>query len=252
MLFERWFMSRYAFAVVVVMLGAFERVLAVAAERNRVVSKATRRPGTTAACANRSNMFVDRWFMFRYAFAIVVVVLGAFERVLDARLAAYGRLPAHYHAPSRLSTVPACSNRLYMFPDLRFVTGNVFAAVVVVVRCDFSRGRRELAAPEDSGLRRRPPASQHAPGRLTTSPVCSIHSSMPSNLCFVFAYAFAVVVVVWLANFRGGRRVSCARLFCLRLVHMRLCPPKLDLTDSNNAGQFHGLHIARRVFWTLY
>jgi hypothetical protein len=64
-------------------------------------------------------MFTDLRLMLAYVFPAMVVVLGASERVLAARLAAYGRPPAHHFAPDRLATVPTCSNRLYMFPDLR-------------------------------------------------------------------------------------------------------------------------------------
>jgi hypothetical protein len=74
-------MFRYAFVVIVLVLLATDRVWAAAAERNQVVPKATRHPGTTPACANRSNMLVDRWFMLRYAVAVVVVVLAASDQV---------------------------------------------------------------------------------------------------------------------------------------------------------------------------
>jgi hypothetical protein len=50
---------------------------------------------------------------------------------------AYDRPPARHHAPSCPSTAPVCSNRLYMFCDLRFVSGYTFAVVIVVLSaCD--------------------------------------------------------------------------------------------------------------------
>jgi hypothetical protein len=64
-------------------------------------------------------MFFDLHFILGYALVVVVVVLSACDRVLAARFAAYGRPPASHHEPDRPITVPACLNRLYMFPDLR-------------------------------------------------------------------------------------------------------------------------------------
>jgi hypothetical protein len=54
-------------------------------------------------------------------------------------------------------------------------------------------------------------------------------------------------LLLWLLWFvatfeeEGGELAAPGPFFCLRLVHVRLCPPKLDLTDSNNARQFYGL-----------
>jgi hypothetical protein len=41
-----------------------------------------------------------------------------------------------------------------MSTDLCFVFGYTFATVVIVVRYDFSRGRRELAAPTEKAAER--------------------------------------------------------------------------------------------------
>jgi hypothetical protein len=82
-----------------------------------------------------------------------------------------------------------------------------------------------LAAPVASGLRiatekaksglfERSPPFPTASGRRTTFSACSIHSSMPTNCCFIFRYVFPAVVVVVRCDFRGGRRrVGCARGF---------------------------------------
>jgi hypothetical protein len=103
----------------------------------------------------------------------VGVVLGASERVLLARLAAYGRPPAHHYAPNRSVTVPAWSNRFNMLCDLRFVSGYVFAVVVVVLGIS----ERVLAAAP--GQFDRPPAHYDAPGHPGTFPACANRSSMP-------------------------------------------------------------------------
>jgi hypothetical protein len=75
--------------------------------------------------------------MLAYTFPAVVVALGASERVLAARLAAYERPPAHHYAPGRPGTFPACSNRSNMLCDVRFMLAYTFPAVVVVLgACD--------------------------------------------------------------------------------------------------------------------
>jgi hypothetical protein len=56
-----------------------------AVERNQVSTKATRRRATFPTCSNHSNMSIHLCFMFRYTFAIVVVVLGASDRVLAGK-----------------------------------------------------------------------------------------------------------------------------------------------------------------------
>jgi hypothetical protein len=86
--------------------------------------------------------------MFRYGFPAVVVVWSALIEFcwlgfgFATEALACDRSPAHHHAPGRPSTNSVCSNRLYMFYDLRFVSGYAFAVVVVVVRYDFRGGRR--------------------------------------------------------------------------------------------------------------
>jgi hypothetical protein len=137
MLVDRWFMFRYAFAVVVVVLSASDRVLAAAAERNRASTKVTRRCPTCPVCSNHSNMLVDRWFMFRYAFVIVVVVLGASERVLAGQAPGFDHPPAHHYALGRRSIFPVYANGSNMLTDICFVLEYAFAVVVVMLgACD--------------------------------------------------------------------------------------------------------------------
>jgi hypothetical protein len=133
-------MLAYVFPAVVIVLRASERVLAArlaAYKRPPAHHFAPGRPGTFPACSNCFNILCDLRFVFGYVFPAVVVVWSAIERVLAQAFGLRERPPAYHHAPSRLATVPACSNRLYIFPDLRFMLVYVFPAVVVVLSaCD--------------------------------------------------------------------------------------------------------------------
>jgi hypothetical protein len=61
-------------------------------------------------------------------------------------------------------------------------------------------------------------------------------------LTFVSCSSMHLLVWLWwseLATFEEeGELAAPSQKFCLRLVHVRLCSPKLDLTDSNNARHF--------------
>jgi hypothetical protein len=106
------------------------------------------RPNTFPVCANRSNMFSNLRFMLGYVFPAMIVVWSAPIEFWLARLAAYGRPPAHHYAPSRPSTFPVCSNRSNMFPDLRFVLVYTFPAVVVVWSAPIEFWLARLALPK--------------------------------------------------------------------------------------------------------
>jgi hypothetical protein len=141
--FDLRFVPGYVFPAVVVVVSAcdFEEKAEKcgAAQFDRLPAHycAPSRLDTIPVCSNRLYIFPDLRFMLAYVFPVVVVVLGASERVLAQRSGLRERPPAHYHAPSRLATVPICSNRLYMFPNLRFILTYVFPAVVVVLStCD--------------------------------------------------------------------------------------------------------------------
>jgi hypothetical protein len=97
------------------------------------------RLATVPAWSIHSSMPTDLCVVFGYVSGIVVVVVRCDfregRRVCCARRfrpPACDHPPAHHHAPGRPSTCPACSNHSNMFPDLRFVPGNIFTVVVVV------------------------------------------------------------------------------------------------------------------------
>jgi hypothetical protein len=127
---ELCFMFRYAFVVAVLVLLAADRVLAAAAEWNRVSTKATRRPGASPVCVTHSNISSDLCFIAGYAFAVVVVVVLPPNRVLAGQA---DRPPAHHYAPGCLATFPACANYSNMPFDRCFMLMYGLVLVVVVV-----------------------------------------------------------------------------------------------------------------------
>jgi hypothetical protein len=109
MLFDLRFILGYTFAAMVVMLAACNQVLAgqaSASDRPPTYYYAPSRPGTLPTYANRSNMPTDLRFILQYTFPTVVVVWSLPTEFWLARLATYGRPPAHYYAPGRLVTLP--------------------------------------------------------------------------------------------------------------------------------------------------
>jgi hypothetical protein len=90
------FMLQYVFPAVVAVWSSqieFWLVRLAAYGRPPASQITPSRPGTFPACANGSNMLIDLCFLFRYTVMVVVVVLGACDRVLAC---------AHPHTTSHL------------------------------------------------------------------------------------------------------------------------------------------------------
>jgi hypothetical protein len=248
--------------------------------------RAPGRRGTFPVCSNRSNMFFDLRFVPVYAFAVVVVVLGASDRVLAAAPRQFDRSPVHTthlialvllpyaqivricpltfasyremhfllwllwfvatfeeegeswlrpslqasglrlravcsngrpHFPRHLVVLPpfphaqftpVCPPTVVSYSSISLLVWLLWFVATFEVQASGLRPRRLK-----SGLFERSPSFPTASGRRTTFPVCSIHSSMPTDLWFVFGYVFAAMVVVVWYDFREGRRVGCARGF---------------------------------------